>query len=219
MMLMLGAVSMPAAAADHLRLANTPDEPSHILAQQILELAYARAGLEVTFVNMPFLRSLSQSNSGHLDGEVARLAVIETDYSNLIRVPVELFHISAYAYALKPIPEVKSWQDLKGKKLGLELGVVFIDHATRGFPRVFASSKRDMAMMLKRGAVDYVVHSGLISFGEPEFKFYQSAPLQTENIYHYLHRKNARFIPPLTKALQALKDEGVLDQLYQEATR
>jgi len=179
-----------------LRLATTPDEPTHVLAQQILELAYARAGIQVEFVEMPFLRSLARSNGGYLDGEVARLTVIEKDYPNLVRIPVKLFDISTFAYATSPVPEVRTWLDLKDKRLGLELGVVLTDRATEGLSRTFSSSQRQLAMMLRRGGVDLVVYSGMKIFGEPEFKFYRSAPLQTESMYHYLHQRKARFIPP-----------------------
>lgn len=217
--LLITGFSVTAAGSDHVRLANTSDEPTHVLARQILELAYARAGIEVEFIDMPFLRSLTQSNGGYLDGEVARLTVIEKDYPNLVRIPVKLFDISTFAYATSPIPKIRTWQDLKGKRLGLELGVVLTERATKGFPRTFSSSQKELVMMLRRGGVDLVVYSGMKAFGEPEFKFHRSAPLQTESMYHYLHQRKARFIRPLMKELQALKDEGVMNLLYKEATR
>lgn len=192
------------------------DEPVHDMALAVLQEAYARLGLGIEVVYSPWKRSLAENERGTYDGEVGRLKIIESVTKNLIRVDEPLFDIHHYAYARAPIPHVNTWQNLKGMRIGVELGVVIIEVRTRGMNRVASASKDDLITMLRRGAVDAIILEDVRDYTLEPYGFYQSPQvLETSTLYHYLHKSHAAMAEALRLELLAMRRQGNIRKIIE----
>ncbi len=211
LILCIGLWALPLSAEEKktYRLTMAKDEPVHEMALAVLTEAYARLGLGIEVVHSPWRRSLAENDRGTYDGEIGRLKVIESITKNLIRVDEPLFDIHQYAYALAPIPHVNAWQDLKGMRIGIELGVVIVEVRTRGMNRVTSANKGELVMMLRRGAVDAIILEDVVDYTAEPYGFYQSpTALEASTLYHYLHKSHTDVAEALRLELLAMRRHG-----------
>ncbi len=87
----------------------------------ILKEAYASIGIDVTFQLYPARRSLIESNTGTIDGEVQRIDNINIKYPNLVQVPVPLFNLVGAIYTKTKSFEIKGWESLQPYMVGILL--------------------------------------------------------------------------------------------------
>ncbi|TNE62561.1 MAG: hypothetical protein EP335_12045 [Alphaproteobacteria bacterium] len=214
------ALAAPGIAAP-MTLASLDGEPTHFLAEKILEEAYAHAGIEVAFVHLPSNRALKESNRGTYDGEVARLPVIEGTYLALVRVPVPLLTIRGYAYGTGPLDDVKQFSDLANRRLGIELGIVVAEKLAADMHPVKLASTEDLVTFLRRGAVDAIFYEGVVDLsGAPYFLPYRSRALHQDTLYHYLHVNHMDRVEIISRALADMQRTGRIDTIlaaYQPA--
>jgi len=215
-------VSNGVVSAQHLVIATSQGTSVEIPSKAITE-AYKRIGITIEIQRFPVERSLQMANSGEVDGELIRRGRIEQSYPNLLRVPVAIVTGEIVVVTKNRKFEVKGWESLIPYKVGYVRGVKVVemnlvegtcaeavvtgDQAYRkldaGRTDVVVDIRRQAQFELKRlGLKDLVVL-------EP--------PLLTVPFFHYLHVKNQRLTEPLTKSLQKIKDEGLIQRLYHQA--
>lgn len=191
-------------------------------ANRVMTEAYKRMGRTFTITELPAKRSLVSSNSGKgLDGELFRIAGVEKNYTNLIPIKVPLSRSMWMVYTIDTKFKVNGWQSLKPYKIGVRNGVVTTDKGTAGMDTVSVNSNQQLFELLETGRVDIVVMSH--SNGEkylnkhPDTKIHSlTEPVQIRPVYHFVHKKNAYYIPKLTAILQDMYEQGVIEKAYQE---
>lgn len=190
-------------------------------AQHALQRAYEALNITLKFVNMPAGRALLESNAGNVDGELARIASIESAYPNLRRVNAVLFFNENAAFVQKgeaPAPE-----DLKALAMLSSVGVLngykITEDVTRNWPNIVRINTYSSAVkMLAAGRIAAFfgraedVQTAMEQLGLKANDF-DSRQLLRVPLYHYLNKKHESLIPALTMELRRLqgRHESVLD--------
>lgn len=93
----------------------------------LLVKSFKEINYDVEFVPLPYLRALDMVEKNEIDGAFPfDLSTIKT-YKNTFAVNEKIGGLDLYAYTMEGDPQVKSWSDLKDKKVGYFLGSVLIE--------------------------------------------------------------------------------------------
>ena len=184
----------------------------------ILQEAYNRVGVPIEFVNYPGERALILSNDGVTDGELFRIDNMNEKYPNLVKVPVSYIPDEAVVFS-KIDFTVDGWQSLKSYKIGVRRGNKFVEHNTQKMLRYFAKGEKQMFEMLALDRVDIVVTNRLEGVDMINKLGYAKTikplkpPIVTNPLFHYLHKKHAALVPLLASELQAMYEDGTIQQI------
>jgi len=219
--LWLGLVAAPAVADEPLRLGRN-EGPTTLLTDisvAVLQSAYDKLGVEVRFEGYPLLRALALANAGTIDGDTIRIAEAGEHYTNLLRVDVPINYLEITAYARTPCPTLNQWDDLQGKRVAYERGVLAIERRVKGLATIQTKDKPELFRLLNRGMVDVAVGTGL----ETDVVLRRSADkdqlcrvsgvLERVPLYHYLHKRHAALVQRLQTQLQVMQRHGEIDAI------
>ena len=190
----------------------------HIIAAKVLTKAYARAGIKTRPYFTSLSHSLKLSNRGDTDGELARVKKISAIYPNLVQVPVVLTHVEAIAYSKNKNLNIKNWNDLRGHRFLIVKGAKFIEQATENFEKELVNTfeeafkklshdKTEIIVIPKKAAVRLILQQENIDI-QPV-----SDSLQTLDMYHFVHKKNAHLIPIITPILEKMSKSGEIQYI------
>lgn len=216
--------AIPVLAGKTLNFALPDDEVDHV-SLAVLQAAYDRLNIRVTGELMPAGRALAESDVGRTDGEVNRIAAIEQEHANLIRVDVPINFLDGVAYTCNPSLTVKDWDDLHDLRIGVRLGIRFAEQATRGMPNVtYANDYDKLFDLLVLHRLDVVISSRQVGYSQsrrPGCEKLRSLepPLESLPLYHYLHKRHAELVPAITRILQQMTDSGEIAAIREHATR
>lgn len=199
-----------------------PCEGMGMLFERILVEAYDSIGCDAKILRVPAERALVMSNSGKVDGEAARVPVIETKNANLIRVPTPLYTNTVVAYTKRLSRDmIKGWEDFEPYKIGMVIGYKFIEKKTAGMDRTVVTCYEKLFAMLAGGRVDVVVVEyfdslpSLKSYRMDRIKMLEPA-LAYNPMYHYLHKKHADLVPKIDAALKRMHEQGRMEGIMRE---
>jgi len=188
------------------------------ISTEILLYAYDQIGQPIEIVPLPDERSLLWSNSGHIDGEVLRIAAVTSMYPNLVRVPVAIDKFEAMAFTKRKDVEIKNWGSLHPYSILLRIGTKFAERGTRGMNvRAFPTNK-EVFDALHRGRYDIAVASRLTGMyeikrlGLTEVSVVEP-PLADYYLYHYLNEKHESIIPKITLELEQMEKNGMIEKI------
>jgi len=188
------------------------------VTQPILIEAYKRLGIDVSFEDYPAKRSLHLANEGkYFDGELHRIKGLERRYPNLVYVPVVIFRLEATVISKKVRFEVDGWESVRPFIIGIRRGVIFALNGTRDMNRTILNSNERLFSMLNGNRFDIIIVSRInASKFLPEEKnkklMVLEPPVEVYEMYHYLHKKNTHLVPKLTKVLQDMEKEGLIQK-------
>ena len=175
---------------------------------QNLQEAYAKIGFKVEIVNMPAIRALNESNSGKIvDGEVARTLFAQKFIKNQIRIPVSLGKLDISAFVKKLDIKINGWESLKGYNITSVRGYWLIQDKLQHISHLsevadaakaltFLEHERtDIAVLIKKTGLQVLkdMNGSGIKVLEP--------PIDSLDIYHFIHEKHKDLVPALTRAL------------------
>lgn len=196
---------------------------THALAKEVLKQAYERIGRPVEFKPAPARRALASANDGETDGDIARIQGTGKIFTNLVAVPTPVIDFQGVAFTKSVTKSIRTWNDLKGLKIGVVRGVRYAAIGTEGLDRYFAEDIPHLFKLLADGRIDVAVaglragkieirknhgNSGIRTIGEPLF----SAPL-----YHVLHKRNKAIVPHLDTVLADMAEQGEIDAIIDQA--
>ena len=200
----------------------TPDRKGFL--DQIVAAVFREVGLqaEVQVFATATERSLLNANAGIDDGMAMRIAGLEAQYPNLIRVPEPLIANDFVAYTTKPRFATDNWKSLDpyvvtyiiGWKI-FEKNVTQVKEVTqvRDADQLFgllASGRADVALYERWQGLERVRAMGIkAQVLEP--------PLARSDMFIYLHKKHEALVPAVAQALARLKKSGGYQRI-QEAT-
>jgi len=187
----------------------------HKISSEVLSKAYANIGIKTKFIYGNFEKSLTLSNGGLIDGEVARLKKLNKKYTNLLLIPVPINHMDAVAFGKNTFIHISKWEDLKNYNVGIVEGTKCIEDGTsclvtskyKGFDELFKAlnnGKIDIAIAPKISGL-YIIH--LYNYNNIHLI---SQSLDHVKMYHFLHKKNSSIVPRITQALKSMEKNNEL---------
>ncbi len=210
----------------------TPRAPESIEGKWfrlIYSEAFSRLGWRFIYEQYPSKRCAMLSNSGVVDGEMERVVSFNDAYPNLIRVEERLQTINLVAYSTNNALELNGWESLKNKNLlvGYRRGVKLCEQK---LPTVVGPATLDDVSKPEQGILK--LHAGFIDiyvdFESVMAPVLESRTNQTTSIYRvgelekiathpFLHYKHRALVPALAAVLKTMKQEGLIDQYWQQA--
>lgn len=198
----------------------TPDSRGFLDA--VAGEAFRRAGVQLRLVKLPAERGLINANAGTEDGDLTRIAGLDAQYSNLVRVPEKLIEWEFMAFS-KNAALPATWEVLRTHPIGHIRGWKIYENQLKGAPAAVVSSDdaTQMFRQLQLDRIDVALYErwlGLSLLKNQDIKGIVplSPPLAKREMFIYLHKRHAALAPKLAEALRAIKAEGLYDKLYRE---
>lgn len=183
--------------------------------------AFRRAGVRLRLVKLPAERALLDANAGIEDGELNRIAGLEAQYPNLIRVPEKLVDWTFAAFS-KDASIPGRWDAIRQHVVGYIRGWKIYERELVGAPNVITTvDAAQLFRLLELDRIDIALYGreagdALIRTRHLEDIHALHPALATREMFMYLNRRHAALVPKLVQALRAIKAEGLYDRLYRE---
>lgn len=189
---------------------------------QVLQEAFDRIGVEVSFKVAPNQRSLTDTNNGVTDGQILRIKGMEANYPNLIPIPEKISTLKFVAFSKESIDTTAGWESLKAYKTAYINGWKIFDYNVPESTDVTkVHSPIDLFNLLDRDRTEVILYElwqGLALVKYMGISSIQPAypPLAERDMFTYLHKKHAHLVPKLAQALRDMKQDGTYQQLYNQ---
>lgn len=227
LLLLLSGPASQAASEPTLVLSDTYDIPYTTEAGDgfldlVLDTTFRRAGLRMKLVKVSPERALLNANSGIEDGVSARIAGLEKNYPNLVRVPEKILDFQFVAFAQQSKLNQANWDTLAPITVGHIHGwKIFEQNLKPGTQTTIVDTAEQLFSMLERNRVDISLYErwmGLALAKKMHLKNIRvvEPPLAEREMFIYLNKRHADKIPAITAAIQAIKSEGFYTKLCRE---
>lgn len=216
------------AANQHTLILNDTNEPPFTSAERtgfldiILSEIFHRTGLHLKLVKVPAERALMNANAGIEDGDLSRIAGLEKDYPNLVRVPEKLIDWTFVAFTRYDKPAQANWDTLEPLTVGHIKGWKIFEKNLRPATLITtADNPSQLFAMLGKDRVDVALYerwmgSALVKQMNMGDVRIVEPPLAVREMFIYLHRRHADKIPAIVAALRAIKREGIYARICLE---
>jgi polar amino acid transport system substrate-binding protein len=183
--------------------------------------AFRRAGVRLRLVKLPAERGLINANAGIEDGDLNRIAGLEAQYPNLVRVPEKLIDWTFAAFSKNPALPARS-EILRARPIGYIRGWKIYEQQMAGAPQVVtAEDPAQLFRLLQHDRIEVALYErwqglNLIQRQGLTGMVALDPPLAKREMFIYLHKRHAALVPRLAEALRAIKAEGLYDRLYRK---
>lgn len=221
----LGA-AVPAQAADKIVLSSgvlapytTPERQGFL--DQLIKAVFQEVGMEAELLIYPTAteRGMLNANEGVDDGLAMRVAGLEKQYPNLIRVPEEVAVNDFVAITTKHRFDTPDWNSLKPYVVSYIIGwKVFEQNVPTGKEVTKVRDADQLFTLLARERADVVLYERWQSMAQTRAMGIKvqvmEPPLVHTKMYMYLHKKHAALVPRVAQALAKLKQNGTYQRIY-----
>ena len=181
--------------------------------------AFKRIGVDVEILVLPAERSLINANEGLDDGDVFRIAGLERDYPNLLRVPGKMLDNEFMAYTNRADIRIRNWADLQPYVVAYATGWRIFDLNVQGVKELTkTASIRELFPLLEKGRADVVLMErwqGQWMVRQQGYQVrLQEPPLARVEMFMYLNKKHAALVPQVAQALADMKADGSYRKLH-----
>jgi len=218
--------ALPAGAADKLVLTagvlapyTTPDRQGFL--DQLMAAVFHELGLEAELLIYPTAteRGMRNANEGVDDGLAMRVAGLERQYPNLIRVPEPVAFNDFVAMSIKYRFATTGWDSLLPYEVSYILGwKVFEQNVPTAKERTLVRDAEQLFTLLARDRTDVVLYERWQGLALTQAMGLQvqvlEPPLVRTPMYIYLHKKHAALVPRVAQALVKLKRNGTYDRIH-----
>src|SRR6056297_96296 len=193
------------------------------MLDRIMDEAFRRIGLEAEIVFTRTEKSLVDVNAGLLDGELNRVAGMEKEFPNLLRVPEPNMTMHFVAFAKQDF-QIDGWESIRNLYIGFVKGWKILEQNTKGFPhRTLVPSETELFTMLHKDRLDVALYSKLTGYAALEEMnydelFHLEPPLVSRKMYLYVHKSHAALVPKIADALRSMKDDGSYQRIVSDST-
>ena len=176
--------------------------------------AVNRIGYRIDIIHQPAERALRNADNGLIDGEMSRIAGIESIYSNLIRVPEKIMDWRFCVFSKKPIDLNKGWNSLAGKSVAFITGWKILETNVPVSASVTkVKNAEQLFNLLQHDRVDYIIYEywgGKQIIGEMQLLDVKlrEPVLASREMFIYLNKKHGEIVPKLSHALAQMKQDG-----------
>lgn len=183
---------------------------------------FRRLDLKFETVWLPPQRSLVYTNEGNYDGHIARTAAVEKNYSDLVRVPVNVLDFDFMVYSKNAQLSVSDWRDLLPHSVGMINGWKIVEQNIAGAKAVFKVNSYDQLLaMLDKGRIDAAILDRVMGEWALRHAGYElhmiEPPLVSKPNYIYVHRRHAELVPGLSRMINEMKRDGTFDRIFAQA--
>lgn len=210
----VGAVAQPITVSSN----NTPLDRKAL--QRISQEAFRRLGLEFKLVSLPSERSLVAANAGDVDGEGLRVAGLNEQYPNLVRVPERYVNISFVAFARDASLSLdRGWDSLKPLRVGFITGWKMFEANAAGARIVQkVDTPEQLFQMLDSGRIDLALYTRADGLAlARQMNLVTIAPLapalRDVDLYLYLNKRHEALANRLAQALREMKVDGTYNRI------
>jgi len=210
-----GKLSLTTGGAPPLTAA--PNHPGFL--SELAKALFKRIGVEVEVTTVPTERSLINVNSGIDDGDLFRVAGVEAEYPNVIRVPEKIMDNDFVAFTKRTDIRIRGWADLQPYSVAYTTGWKIYDRNVKGVQELVTTpSINGLPSLLDKNRVDVILMDrwqGQWVLRQTGHQFIlQEPPLARVEIFMYLNKKHAALVPRLAQALQDMKADGSYKKIY-----
>lgn len=196
---------------------STPDQTG--ICDRILTEAFRRMDISLKIIKIPSERALINANNGVDDGNFVRIAGLEKNYPNLIRVSEVITTFEFVAFSRKASFKTTGWDSLKPYNVGIINGWKILENNILDVKSLTKVKDEQLLFtLLLAGKSDVVVYDRMqgklylkqlavrdVSILKP--------PLAVKQMYLYLHKRHAGLVPKLEQNLRAMKRDGTFDKI------
>lgn len=184
--------------------------------------AFHRAGLKLKLIKLPAERALINANAGIEDGDLSRIAGLEKNYPNLVRVPESILNMHFVAFTRQPKPSEANWVALEPFSVGHIKGWKIFEQNLR--PATAVSTADDPGQlfnMLEKNRIDIALYDRWMGYAlakkmnMPDVHVIEP-PLAEKEMFIYVHQRHADKAPAIANALRAIKSEGLYTRVCRE---
>lgn len=190
---------------------------------RLVATVFAQAGLEaqVSVYADAAERSLSQANTGQIDGQLLLVSGAEKWYPNLVRVPEPVLTGDFVALVQRKPLYLRGWDDLKPYHVSYLIGWKLFDiHLPPSVERTQVRQPEQMFALLERKRTDVVLYERWQARALMQARGFDvhmmEPPLLSVPMYIYLHKKHERLVPRVAQALADYKRTAAWEQLRQD---
>ena len=182
---------------------------------------FRRAGAELRLVKLPAERGLINANAGVEDGDLARIAGLEKQYPNLVRVPEKLVDLEFSAFS-KDASIPSNWKAIRQRSVGYIKGWQIYEQNLAGAEYVTsADDPEQLFRLLDLNRIEVALYErsfGMALVRQQGLKGVRplAPPLATREMFIYLHKRHANLAPRLADVLRAMKREGFYQRVYSQ---
>jgi polar amino acid transport system substrate-binding protein len=216
----------PAQAADKLILSSgvlapytTPERQGFL--DQLIAAVFREVGVEAELLIYPTAteRGMLNANAGIDDGLAMRIAGLEKQYPNLIRVPEEVAVNDFVAITTKHKFATPNWDALLPYTVSYIIGwKVFEANVPKGKELTLVRDAEQLFTLLSKGRADVALYErwqGLEQTRRMGVRVQvMEPPLVRTKMYMYLHKKHADLVPKVSEALVRLKKNGSYQRIF-----
>lgn len=200
------------------------DSPHAKVVFNVLKEAYSELGIEIEHRSYPILRSIKSAGSGKVDGQLFKVAGIEEEYTELIKIPVPVDYFELTVLKPSGTPDILQWNDLKDLKVGYYRGVFYLKKKT-ALEGIIDTREIDtheqLVKMIQHGRIDVALTARIAGWQtlqglKSEQVVLQRTPIQKVYVHHYLNKKHSSIVPKITSILRKMQSNGRISQIRQE---
>lgn len=207
-------------AAPQLVLSTAEESAIQEISVQVLQEAYAEIGYELHIIRTANARSLMLANEGRTDGEVSRVKAMETEFTNLVRVPVAVNKLDIRAFTKNPTIKISDWESLRGYNVICVKGGKFVERSlmSHNIDCYYVTQFAQAIYMLDAGRGDVAILPGVNGMQAIRQKgltdiLVSDNSLYKVGLYHYLHKKHAALLPKIESALAGMRERGRIREI------
>lgn len=195
---------------------------SQTIPRDVVREAYKTLGVHVEFNYFPPRRALELANRGIMDGETARIDGAAREFPNLIKIPVPVAYFTGVVFTKQIDRVIRTWEDLRGLKIGIVKGVLYSERGTKGMNTYDAKDNNHLFKLLDNDRIDVAIAVKEEGLYEIQKNFRSSnihiigQPVFTAPSYHYIHKKNKKWEPQLESVLHDMANKGEMKRLCQQ---
>jgi len=188
----------------------------------LVEEIFKRLNIEYKLVWLPSQRSLTFTNDGVDDGNIARTRAIEKKFTNLIRVPEKVFDFEFMAYSKNPSITLSDWASLKPYVVGIINGWQIVERNVAGARLVTrANNYEQLFKLLDKGRVEVAILDramGSWKLKQLRLDIYPIEPaIIKQPMFIYLNKKHESLIPEIARVVAEMKQDGTFTAIYEKA--
>lgn len=184
---------------------------------------FARLGIAFEIQSLPAERALQNANSGIDDGEICRIAGLESIYSNLVHTTEPVMQYQMAVFSRERNFPVTGPESLMPYELGIVTGWKILERTTLQHPsRIMVDSVDQLFRMLDQGRVEIALIERLVGMeainrlGIKGVRIL-SPPFLSGDWFLYLHKKHQALIPRIDAELRRMKQDGGYERIRQQA--
>ncbi len=198
----------------------TPDQRGFL--DLLYRELFGRLGMDFKIQILPAERALQNADVGIDDGEISRVAGLESIYLNLVRTTESVFQYQMVVFSRERDFPVSGPESLMPYGLGIVTGWKILERTTKQHPsRTMVDSVDQLFRMLDQGRVEIALIDRLVGvealnrLGVKGVRVL-SPPFLVGDWFLYLHKKHQTLIPIIDAELRKMKQDGTYERIWQQ---